>query len=106
VCALVINPLRIGCETESERLHQKLTHRRAHQNPLAIYFRLFEDRDCFSPARAAFSNLRACCFLFSANRAALVSYLIFFVEAAFFLDVPDVLSVVHFEPWGCFERLE
>jgi len=87
---------------ESECSHQQPTHRRAGRSPLTIYFRLFEDRDCFPPARAAFSNLRACCFFFSANRAALVSYLTFFAEAAFFLDVPDVLSLaVYLEPRGC-----
>lgn len=56
----------------------------------SAYFRFLE-RDCFPPARAAFSSFRVRCFFFSANRPALVSYLIFFAEVAFFLDAPDAV---------------
>jgi len=65
---------------------------------LAIYLRFFEDRDGFPPARAAFSSFRACCFFFSASRAALVSYLIFFAEVAFVLDVTGLLAEEDFGP--------
>jgi len=71
--------------------HQQSTCKTADQRLLTVYLRFLEVRDCFPPARAAFSNFRACCFFFSASRAALVSYLIFFPEVALALDVPDVL---------------
>ena len=65
---------------------------------LTIYFR-FRRRGFFPPARAAFSSFRAHCFFFSTPRAALVSYLTFFVESILLLDVPAVLEmVIEFEP--------